>query len=176
MARQKWWAISVGTILLLTSYWLVVFAFVASESENAPPAAPALALGLALVPLVYVALAGISRQPALGGATVAAMLLFLVIGVPVAAVARDPVSGLVAGFGAGGVAALRREVHQSWQARSLAVAIAATFVLIAVRVVPILALLLAPIITLPSIGLADIYTERTLEKAQSDGEPTSGAA
>lgn len=164
MARQKWWAISAGTIILLVSYWLIVFAFVASETEDAPSGAPALAFGLALVPMVFVAVAAISRRPELGGSIVAAMLLFVAVGLPATALARDAVSGLVAGFGAGGVVSLRREAHQGWRNRAWGVVAAATFTLVAVRVVPALGLIAAPIITLPSIGVADIYSDRASEQ------------
>ena len=165
LERHKWRAIAVGTTLMLVSYWAIVFAFVASEFENGPPPGPALAFGLALVPFVFLSVATISRQPEFGGATVAAMLLAVAIALPVSAIARDAVTGLVAGFGAGGVVALRREVDQSWQARSWAVVGVTTFTLVVLRLIPVLGLIAAPLITLPSIGAADLIVDHRNEQA-----------
>ncbi len=155
---------------MLASYWAIVFAFVASEFEDGPPPGPALAFGLALMPFVFVALGAISRQPELGGATVAALLLAVAVALPVSALARDAVTGLVAGFGAGGVVALRREVHHSWQARSLAIVGVATFTLVALRLVPVLGVIAAPIITFPSIGAADLYVDSKSAQAGRESE------
>lgn len=161
--RQKWLAITVATVILLISYWSLVFGFVAAGTDDGPAPGPPIALGLALVPFVFVALALISRQPAFGGAIVAAMLLALAVGFTISGIARDAVTGLIAGFGAGGVVSLRREVTQTWQSRSWAVVGMATFTLLAIRVVPLIGLILPPIFVLPAIGAADLYIENKTE-------------
>jgi len=150
----------------------MVFAFVAAGLEDGPPPGPAFAFGLALVPFVFVALSAISRQPALGGATVAAMLLAVAVALPVLALARDAVTGLVAGFGAGGAVALRREPKHRWQTRAWGVVGAATFTLVAVRLVPLLGLIAAPIITLPAIGAADLYSDYRAEQFRKESKAT----
>jgi len=167
-ARQKWQAIAAGTVLVVLSYWAIVFAFVASEFESGPPPGPALAFGLALVPFVFLTVAVISRKPEFGGATVAAMLLAVAIALPVSAIARDAVTGLVAAFGAGGIVSLRREVDHSWQARTWGVVAATTFILVILRLVPIFGLIIAPIITLPSIGVADLIVEGRAVQANEE--------
>ena len=161
-----------ATVILMASYWLMIFAFVAAGADNGPPPGPPFALGLALVPFVFVALAVISRQPALGGATVAAMLLAVAVALPVSGLAGDAVTGLVAGFGAGGVVALRREVQHSWRARSWAVVLVSTFILVVLRLIPLVGVILAPIITLPSVGAADIYIDYRAEQERKQSETT----
>ena len=61
-----------------------------------------IAFGLALVPFAFLALAFVSGHPSAPMATVKAMCLFLLIGIPVSAIAADAVTGLVAAAGAGG--------------------------------------------------------------------------
>jgi len=162
--RQKWSAIAVGTSILAISYWAIVFAFIASEAKDGPSPGPAFAFGLVLVPFVFVALAIISRRPALGAATTVAMLLAVATALLVSALVRDAVTGLVAGFGAAGVVALRRELHQGWKFRALAVIGVVTFVLVILRLIPIIGLIAAPLITLPSIGVADLYVDYRAEQ------------
>ena len=159
VARYGWWAIAVGTIILNLSYWAMVFAFVASEADDGPNPGPPFAFGLMLIPFVFVALAAISRNPRFGGASVLAMLLSVGVGVPVLAVARDAVSGIIAGFGAGGVVALRREPVHRVQSRIWAVVLVSTATLAFVRLIPVMAIILAPIAILPAIGVADILQE-----------------
>ncbi len=171
LARYRWWAITIGTIILNLSYWAMVFAFVASEADDGPNPGPPFALGLVLIPFVFVALAAISRNPRFGGAIVLAMLLSVGVGVPVLALARDAVSGIIAGFGAGGVVALRREPIHRVQSRIWAVVLVSTATLAFVRLIPVMAIILAPIAILPAIGVADI-----LEESSNRSDPGDQAA
>ena len=84
-----------------------------------------------------------------------AMALTLLIGIPVSAVAADAVTGMVAGIGAGGIAAIRADVLHSWRARALGVAAASVFVFLAIRTAPEAAVLLAPCLPFTAIGIAD---------------------
>ena len=109
--QRKWRAILFATLLLVPAYWGIVIGVVAVASDNpdAPPAGPPIALGLTLLPFVFIVLAFFSTHPRAPAAVLKAMGLTLLIGIPVSAIAPDAITGLVAGIGAGGIAALRSD-------------------------------------------------------------------
>jgi hypothetical protein len=151
------------------AFWSVLAGVVAVSSEDprAPSAGPLIAFGLALVPFVFVVLAFLSEHPRAPGAVVRAMVLSLLVGIPVSAIAPDAVTGFVAGLGAGGIAALRADPIHSWRARAAAVAAVTLFVFLLVMVSDV-ALLLAPALPFTSIGVADQLAER--RKGRSGAE------
>lgn len=161
--RRKWRAILLATLLLVPGYWAMLAGVVAVASDDGGgvgfPGAY-IAFGLALVPFVFVVLAFLSEHPRAPGAVVKAMGLALVVGIPVSAVAADAVTGFVAGVGAGGAVALRPEAMQGWRPRAVAVAVASVWAFLAVRTIPEVAVLLAPVVPFSAIGLADHLAER----------------
>jgi hypothetical protein len=161
--RRKWRAILLATLLLVPGYWAMLAGVVAVASDDGGgvgyPGAY-IAFGLALVPFVFVVLAFLSEHPRAPGAVVKAMALALLVGIPVSAIAADAVTGFVAGVGAGGVAALRPESMQDWRPRVVAIVAATAWVFVTVRVVPEVAVLLAPVVPFTSIGVADHVAER----------------
>ena len=159
--RRKWLAILLGTLLLLPAYWGIVTGLVAATSErpDAPAPGPPIALGLALLPFVFIALAFASQHPRAPTGVLKAMGLSLVIGIPATAIAPDAISGLMAGIGAGGVAALRPEPGQTWRPRAAAVAAVTLYVFVMVRLLPEITLLLAPTLPFTSLGVADHLAE-----------------
>ncbi|MGH2679795.1 MAG: hypothetical protein ACRDG8_04835 [Actinomycetota bacterium] len=165
--RQKWRAIMLSTFLLVPAYLGIVVGVVAAESDspNAPAAGPAIAFGLAFLPFVFLALALLSTHPRAPGAVLRAMGLSLLVGIAISAVAPDLVTGLVAGIGAGGTAALRADEEGAWKARALAVLAVAVYVFVMVRVVPDVTLLLAPTLPFTCLGVADHLVERRKEQA-----------
>jgi hypothetical protein len=88
------------------------------------------------------------------------MVLAIVVGVPTSALAADAVTGIVAGVGAGGIAALRADDAHSWRSRALAVAFAVVYTFVLVRMASALVLLPAPIFPFTAIGIADHLSER----------------
>jgi hypothetical protein len=160
--QRKWRAILLATLVLAPAYWSFIVGVVAAASnkQDAPSAAPFIAFGLALIPFVFVALAFLSEHPRAPGAVVKAMLLSLLVGVPVSALAGDAVTGFVAGIGAGGIVALRADEDETWKARALAVAFVTIYVYVTVRLVPDVVLILAPAFPLSAIGVADHLSER----------------
>jgi hypothetical protein len=166
--RRKWRAILLSTLLLVPAFWTLLAGVVAvsSTSAQAPAAGPLIAFGLAVIPFVLVLLAFLSEHPRAPGAVLRAMVLTLVVGIPIAALSRDVVSGVVAGIGAGGVAALRMDLGHTWQARALAVAAATVFVFVVVRLAPEVAVVLTPMLPLTSIGVADHLLDRRTERAR----------
>jgi hypothetical protein len=166
--RKKWRAITLATLVLAPAFWSVLAGVVAvgSDDPRAPAPAPLIAFGLALVPFVFIVLAFLSEHPRAPGAVVRAMVLSLLVGIPISAVAPDAVTGFVAGLGAGGIAALRADLIHSWKARAAAVAVVTLFVFLLVMVSDV-ALLLAPALPFASIGVADQIVERRRQRPEA---------
>jgi hypothetical protein len=160
--RRKWRAILLSTLLFIPGYWFLLNGLVsaAATGPGGPDAGPLIAFGLALVPFVFVVLAFLSEHPRAPGAVLRAMGVAVLVGVPVEAVARDAVTGLVAGVGAGGITALRAELTHDWKARALAVLAVSAFVYLLLRTATAPALLLAPALPFTAIGVADHLVER----------------
>src|SRR4051812_17140540 len=179
--RQKWRAITLATLLLVPAYWSLLAGIVASASahpENGPNPAAALAFGLAIVPFVFIVLAFMTEQPRASTAALKAMGLAVVVGVPVSALAGDAVTGIVAGLGAGGIAAIRCDASQgpSWKGRAIAVVMTVVYPFVLVRAAYALALLPAPIFPFTAIGIADQYAEAkhaNASQAVPEGRPVT---
>ena len=157
-SRRKWTAITVATLLLMISYWALIIAFVAGAEEDGPDPAPPFALGLALVPFVFAALAFISRRPNAPMAVLKAMGVWLLVALPFGLI--TVVLGLVAGYGVGGMFALRAEEVHRWRPRLAAVGISALYVLALLLFAPPLGIVTGSIIPLVALGFADQYSER----------------
>ena len=168
---KKWRAILVATLVLVLAFWALLAGLVAgatndgSSGEAEPNAALGLAVGLTVIPFVFVALAFLSEHPRAPGAVVRAMGWSLLVGIPVSALAGDAVTGIVAGVGAGGIQALRMDEPENWRARAWAVVVAAAYTFVLARVAGGLVLLPAPIFPLTAIGIADHFSERRAEQA-----------
>jgi hypothetical protein len=165
--QRKWRAIMLATLVLVPAFWSLLAGLVAAASDDAdaPDPGPAIAFGLALIPFVFVVLAFTSEHPRPSSAVLRAMGLALLVGIPVSALAGDAVTGIVAGVGAGGVAALRRDPDSTTRSRALAVLVAALYTFVLVRVAGGLVLLPAPIFPFTAIGIADHLAERAAERA-----------
>ncbi len=157
-----------STLLLVPAYWGIVIGVVAvsSDKPDAPPAGPPIAFGLALLPFVYIALAFLSAHPRAPSAVVKAMGLTLLIGIPASAITQDAITGLVAGIGAGGIAALRTDTEGAWKARAIGVFAVSLYAFVMIRLVPDVTLLLAPTLPFTCLGVADHLVERRSEKAE----------
>jgi hypothetical protein len=161
-AAQSWRAIALATLLLVPAVWAVLAGLVALGSDDpVAPAGPALAIaaGLALIPWTFVVLAVASGHPAGRGAAVRATGLFLLVGIPVSALAGDGVTGLVAGLGSGGLVSLRADPSQDrwWRVASVAVAAAYCFAL--ARTTGGAVVVVAPLLPFTGLGLADHLAE-----------------
>lgn len=174
--ERKWRAIALATVLLVPTFWSLLAGLVALAADDPPdgPApAAAVALGLALIPFVFIVLAFASAHPNPPGAVLRAMGLCLLIGIPVSALAADAVTGIVAGVGAGGVAALRADVAHRTRLRAAGVAIGATYAFVLVRVAGPVALISAPVFPFTSLGLADHLAEWLEERRARGTVPLS---
>jgi hypothetical protein len=169
-ARKKWRAITLATLVFAPAYWAIVAGRVALAVEGGPSNAGSLvAFGVCLIPFVYIVLAFSSEHPRAPRAVVRAMGLSLLVGIPVSAVVRDAVTGLIAGMGAGGVAALRADLVHGWRTRAWAVVAVSLYTLLLALFAPAAALLFGPALPLASLGLADHVSERRAERAASEG-------
>jgi len=173
--QRKWRAITLATLLLVVAYWSLLGGLVSVASDDSdvggPQAGAAIALGLSLIPFVFVVLAFMSEHPRASTAVLKAMGLALLIGIPVSALAADAVTGIVAGAGAGGIAALRADRLHTWQIRAAALAFATAYTFVLVRTIGALALLPAPIFPFTALGLADHYAE--WREAREGAAPTA---
>jgi hypothetical protein len=162
--RRRWMTITVATAVLAPAYWTMLVGLIGFASDDsdlsATAAAGALAFGLSVVPFVFIVLAFMSSHPSAPGAVIKAMLLFLAVGISVSALATDAVSGLVAGVGAGGIAALRADLAHEWKHRAVAVAIATVYAFVLARVLPPAVIVTGPVFPLTAIGMADQWSER----------------
>ena len=84
-------------------------------------------------------------------------------GIPVSALARDAVTGIVAGMGAGGIVALRADLDHTRKSRALAVLAVSAFVFVLLRVALVPSLLLAPALPFTAIGVGYHLSERRRE-------------
>jgi hypothetical protein len=174
--RRKWRAITLATLVLVPAYWAILAGVVSAASDEgpAPAAGPLLAFGLALIPFAFVVLAFLSEHPRAAGAVVKAMMLAIVVGIPVSALAADAVTGMVAGLGAGGISALRKDQYPVGKARALAVLIASVYVFVVVRAAGEVGILVAPALPFTCLGVADHLVEWRMER-QASTPPARGA-
>jgi len=155
--KRAWFAIGLGTLLTLVSYSSLLVAIVSSQSDTPDAATPAFAIGFAVVPLIYVLVAFVSGHRRAPAAVLKAMGVWLLLALPLGLV--NPVLGLSAGYGAGGVIALKRRSGDRWQTRSWAVALVSLYSFALLFVWPPLGVLSGGLLPLAASGLADYYTE-----------------
>jgi hypothetical protein len=169
--RVKWRAILLATLAFVPAYWGVLTGFVAggADAADAPDAGPAFAFGLAVIPFVFIVLAFSSQHPNAPRAVLRAMGLSLLVGIPASALAGDVVTGLVAGMGAGGIAALRKDRLDSPRYRALAVAVVAAYSFMLVRVASEVVLLAGPAFPFTALGIADHLGERRRGRERAPG-------
>ena len=169
--RVKWRAILLATLLLVPAYWSVLAGVVAvaSDDDVGRVPGPLIAFGLCLVPFIFIVLAMLSQHPRVPEAVLKAMVLTLVVGIPVSALAADAATGLVAGIGAGGIVALRSDLQHRRRARVVAVLVVTVWMFVTLRLAPEVALLIAPVLPFTSIGVADHLSERKAELREPEG-------
>lgn len=138
---------------------------IATSEESTSDPAPPFALGLALVPFMYAALAFISRHRNAPIAVLKSMGVWLVTALAFG-LASIPV-GLSFAFSVGGIFSLRAEEHQSYRYRFAASAIQAVAVL-ALFISPPLALSVAATMPFVVLAWADNYADRREQRAAEE--------
>ncbi len=152
--------------MLLFSYSSILLAFVRLGSEEGEALGASLGIGLGLVPLVFaVAAFGSSISPVFP-AVMKATGLWVILAIPIGIF--DLVTGLVAGFGAGGVVAFRLDQAHSRRRRVWAVGLVALYTFVLLRVAPAAALFGGAVLPFLAIGFADEFSGRRTA-VQDDG-------
>ena len=173
---RKWRTIIFTTVALVPSFWAILAGLIAAAdgSTGGPPPGAAIAFGLALLPFVFVLAAFLSQHPSAPGATLRAMGMSILVGIPASAIAGDAVTGLVAGVGAGGAMAFRRDGAENLRARAIAVTFAAVYVFVLVRTAGAITVVSAPAFPFTAIGIADHLSVRRAQRMEAEREQQPG--
>jgi hypothetical protein len=152
-------AVGISTVLLFCSYTMFIFGFAAaSEDEDSAFSGGLIGIACGLVPGVFLCLAAVSQRPRPVRQALLATLLWIVVGGPIALF--DIPAGLVAGFGAGGIVALRREPADTTRSRVAAVVLCVVYVAVLARLIPAAALMVGAVLPFAALGAADSIMER----------------
>ena len=98
-------------------------------------------------------------------AVLKAMGLWVLVALPLGLF--NPVFGLSAGFGLGGVVTLKELDDTRWQARLIAVLLGSLYAFAMVFVIPAIGLLSGGLVPFAALGLADYYTEHRTPATKS---------
>jgi len=156
--RQRWLAVLLATAMMLFSYIMILFAFVAVGGEEPIFAGGALGIGLGLVPLVFATAALVSRSTLVLRRSLLATVIWIGITIPIGIV--DLPTALVAGFGAGGMVSLRKRHQNGWQARAIAVTVTVLYTFALHRISREAGLFGGAPLPLLAIAVADTVSER----------------
>lgn len=172
-AGRKWAAVGVATLVLAGSFWLVIYAFdlwlgeVTVEEIEAGAEVPLTrAVGLVLIAAYavmgagFLALALLSRRPHPWRSASVAWLLGGALWILLPFVTGEPYTPMVAGFGAGGLAALRAEPEHTLGRRAVAALLVAIYVYLLVRITLLPGVIVAPLLPLPVLAWADAVGDR----------------
>ncbi len=148
-----------GTLLQTVSYGSILVGALAAQSEEDIAAGPAFALGFALVPMVFLTVTLISGRPNAPLSVLKAMGAWLVFALPVGLF--NPVTGLVAGFSAGGALALKAPEIMTKRWRARAALLGTIYVTLLVLVIPRAGIFAGAVTPLLVVRAADIWAERS---------------
>jgi len=172
-SRRIWAAVIVATVLAVIAYGFLLLAIFAPrldvpEGETTVTAEPAWALGLILVPFVYISLAFISKRERAPIATLKAMGLWVMVALPLGLF--NPITGLAAGFGTGGIVALRRRESSRLSYRVWAVAITTVYVTGLLFFAPPGGVFAGAVLPIPAVAIADNLAARWATASKPDDE------
>ncbi|MCP5025633.1 MAG: hypothetical protein GY929_05035 [Actinomycetia bacterium] len=159
---RLWFAIGLATALMFLSHTLFIFGFGAASEDEPVFAGGLIGIAVGLVPGVFLVTAVVSRHERAGRASLLATALWFAVAVPIAVF--DIPTGLVAGFGAGGIVALRRSGPQAVPYRVAAITLCVVYTFVVQRIVPAAGLMLGAVIPLAAIAIADAIGEDEAER------------
>jgi hypothetical protein len=181
-ARRKWASVGVATLLLAVAFFTTQFAIyswlgdVDPNQEEAVPMtaseAVILGAGLLAVGVAFGALACLSRHPrplrAAGVAWLVSLAAIVICLLVLGLVGQfDPFTPMVAGFGAGGLVALRAEPEHTVGRRAVAGFLITIYVFLLLRIYWPAGVIVSPLLPLPVLAWADAIAER-----RPAGQPT----
>lgn len=158
---RKWAAVAAGTLVVTFAFGAIATAIVEADDGNQTPAVVATVIALVLTPIVFGVVAFVSRHPSPWRVMMLSGPLAVFLFVGLSFLLREPVSPVVAAFGAGGILALRSErgIHSPlWRGGAVVIVTAYTFALFQMN--GGLATIMAPFLPLPILAVADSVTER----------------
>lgn len=144
--------------MMVLSYLMFIYALVAASGEETVFAGALLGIGLGLVPAVFAVAAFVTRSERVLLSTLAASALWLVVTFPIG-LGNVP-TGLVAGYGAGGIVAFKLGPKHTRGSRIVAVVVAVVYTMVLQRFLPEAGLFAGAPLPFLAIALADVYTER----------------
>lgn len=161
-------AVGLSTVIMLFAYGMILFALTLLGGEERGFAGGVMGIGLGIVPGAFIAAAFVSVNPRAFLSSVAAVGLWGIVSLPIALF--DVPTGLVAGFGAGGVVAFRFDegIH-SRRGRIMAVAVCTVYTFVLQRISPAAGLLGGAPLPFIAIGLVDAALERRFRAKQGEG-------
>ncbi len=158
---RRWFAIGLATVFMFMSYTMLIFGFAAASEDEIGFGGGLIGIAFGLVPGVFGITAGVSNHEHSIRATLVATALWVVVGLPIAIF--DLPTGLVAGFGAGGIVAFHRSPRHSLRYRMVAVVICVAYTFIVQRISPAAGLMVGSVSPLFAIAGADALREREVE-------------
>jgi len=168
IAARRWMAIGASTVVMFASYSLVVIGF---GTDDYAFGGGMIGIGIGIVPVAFATLAVLSQRPRTIRTSLLASLIWFGVGAPIAVV--DIPSGLVAGFGAGAVVALRRNPPDTTASRVVAVGVCTAYMLVLGLIIPAAALMVGAVLPFVGVGVADTIMEReaAARETAEDDEP-----
>jgi len=154
-------AVLLATIMMLASYLMFIWALAAASGDETVFAGGLFGIALGLVPGAFAVAAFVSQNVRATSSTLLATLIWFVVAVPIGI--GDVPTGLVAGFGAGGVVAFRLPPGRGRRSRVVAILIAVVYAIVLQRLLPEVGLFAAAPLPFLAIALADLYDERFAE-------------
>lgn len=166
--RGRWLAITAATAVYQFAYWPIVAGTAAPEGSGVG----LIALGLALIPFVFLTAAFASRHPNAAGATLRAMGWFLLIGLPLGLLA--PLLGTAIGVALGAVVTLAPlERVDTRRARYWTVAGVAAYLLLLLLLSPGFAVISAAVLPIAVHGVVDqTLEERVIQRDRRERQVT----
>ena len=158
--RRRWFAVGLASVLQFLSYTLFIFGFAVASGDETVFAGGLVGIAIGLVPAVFVAAAALSQHEHTIRASLLATLLWFVVALPLALI--DIPAALVAGFGAGGVVAIRAWGPRVITYRAAAVGFCVLYMLVVQLFAPAAAIMVGAIVPLVAVVVADVVREHEL--------------
>jgi hypothetical protein len=168
--RPVWPVLVAGTCGVLAGHWLIMAGMLLDEGGTAGGAVRALiAIGLGVLAVTIVAVAvATGRGPALG--VIAAATGAVVLAAAWALRGDEvPLPAITAGVGMGAVLAVRRlRVHLLW-VRLMMLGVIVGYVIWVMNFAAAFAIVIAPFLPFPTVGVADYASEREARRHSAPG-------
>ena len=155
---RRWFATILATAVMFMAYTMFIFGFALAADGETVFAGGVIGIALGLVPVVFFSAATVSNHLKSIRASLFATLLWVVVAAPIAVF--DIPTALVAGFGAGGIVAMRHPPGHRLIYRIGAVAVCLVYVFAVQRVIPAAGIMVGAILPFAAIAIADVLQER----------------